>query len=181
MRNVVAHSPKQIFFFDWTKLVSLILIGGYLFYCMTHTDRWHIIDGANTVFHEAGHLILRFMGIFVGVLGGTLFQLAVPITCFISAWWGLKRFEASIIAIWIGQNLVNISVYMDDAIGRNLQLLGGDYSIHDWYYLFTHTNLLEKSHQIATVVHGLGFLVAIAGVLYALYYAAFDEGSVIVE
>jgi hypothetical protein len=49
----------------------------------------------NLVFHEAGHLLMLPFGQFMSVLGGSLFQLLVPLMCagaFVFAFFGLVAF-----------------------------------------------------------------------------------------
>src|SRR6185503_5165424 len=38
-----------------------------------------ILSSPNLVFHEAGHVLLGFFGRFIAVLGGSLFQFALPL------------------------------------------------------------------------------------------------------
>ena len=59
------------------KLLALLLLPYGLW--LSFAYQYHFVDGANLLFHEAGHLILRPFGDWLQFLGGTLGQLAFPI------------------------------------------------------------------------------------------------------
>ena len=40
-----------------------------------------ILDGANLIFHEAGHILFLFFGESLQALGGSLIQVAIPALC----------------------------------------------------------------------------------------------------
>jgi hypothetical protein len=67
-------------------------------------------------FHEAGHVLLSPLGRFVTVLGGSLFQMAVPLVCAVAL---LTRtsdpFGASVATWWAGQSLMDLAPYIADA------------------------------------------------------------------
>lgn len=106
----------------------------------------------NLIFHEAGHVILGIFGRFVGVLGGSLFQFALPL---IIAGAFLRQgdaFAAAVCAWWAGQNLLDVAPYIADARTLQLVLLGGrtgaEVEGHDWEYLLTQMNLLHMDRTI---------------------------------
>jgi len=55
-------------------------------------------------------------------------------------------------AIWLIQNMINVSVYMADARARVLPLLGGNKVRHDWTYLFNQMGVLDKDVLISQMV-----------------------------
>jgi len=117
------------------------------------------------IFHEAGHIIFSFLGEFIHILGGTLMQLIVPGSIVI--YFVLRKlfFSASVVLFWFGQNLIDISIYMQDAIPQQMPLLG---DIHDWAYLFGKFGLLKQSWFIGDSVAFLGVLVVSVSVIAAL-------------
>jgi len=75
-----------------------------------------------------------------------------------------KKLGTQISFVWLGQNLMNISVYVADAQERNLPLLGGNKVYHDWHFILGRTGLLEYDNLIGTIFYLTGivfFLVAL--------------------
>ena len=120
-------------------------------------------------FHEAGHVLLAPFGHFLSVLGGSLFQVAIPLGC--GAAFLLKNrdpYAASIMLWWAGQSLMDLAPYVADARALRLPLLGGatgaEVEGHDWEYLLTALGLLE--HDVA--LGKLSFLLGALAMLTAL-------------
>ncbi len=55
-----------------------------------------------------------------------------------------KKFGTQIFLVWLGENLMNISVYAADARTQKLPLLGGNKVYHDWTWLLSQTGMLEQ-------------------------------------
>jgi hypothetical protein len=127
------------------------------------------------VVHEAGHLMFGFLGQFISVLGGTLAQLFIPITCILLSFRKRQWVNLSIFLFWLGQSLVQISRYAWDARTQELKLFspglmfGGPAPLHDWHYLLDKTGLLWADHIIGGIIFtgGLFALLASAGLLFA--------------
>jgi hypothetical protein len=79
----------------------------------------------NLVFHEAGHVILGVFGRFISVLGGSLFQFAVPLILAGAFLRQQDAFAAAVCTWWAGQNLLDVAPYIADARALQLVLLGG--------------------------------------------------------
>jgi hypothetical protein len=118
------------------------------------------------VFHEAGHVILVPFGRFMSVLGGSLFQVLVPVICAVAFLRQDNRFGAAVCAWWAGQNLVDVAPYIADARRLQLVLLGGftgaEVEGHDWEYLLGTLGWLH--HDVAM---GRGAYVAGTAVMLA--------------
>jgi len=102
----------------------------------------------------------------VHYLGGTLGQLAVP--ALLAAYFLLigqaSPLGAAVCAWWLGENLVNVSVYMADARDLALPLVGG--GDHDWNELFYRFGLLGETS--VRVVSGGTLCAGIAMMLLGL-------------
>ncbi len=132
----------------------------------------------NLPFHEAGHLIFSPLGRVIHSLGGTLGQLLMPLTCLLTLLWKEKdTYGAAVCLWWLGENLLDIAPYIDDARRLSLPLLGGNvgqfspYGFHDWEFILTETGLLAHDHAIAGGVKAMGIvlmMVAIAWGTHAL-------------
>ena len=152
---------------DLTKLFFLMIISFYFIYCLNYSS-WHLIDSVDLIIHEAGHWIFIIFGEFVQVLGGSLNQLIIPLI-FVGYFIIKKDFySASILFIWFGYSLINVSVYIADAYYMRLPLLGGDGVIHDWNYILSSINLLRFYNSIANVVKAIGIFSIIIGILGGL-------------
>ena len=129
---------------------------------------YHFIDHVNLIFHEAGHLIFNW-GETMHFLGGTLMQLLIPAVFGLYFLFRLEKFEAAVMLLWFGENLLNVARYMADAITMQLPLLGG--GIHDWNWLFVHWGVLVKTDAIAQTTHGIGSGCVLLALLLIQRYA----------
>jgi len=107
------------------------------------------------VFHEAGHVIFGLAGSeFLRVAGGTLGQLLMPLVLVIAfRFTNRDAFGAALSAWLLGVSLADCAPYINDARSLALVLLGGhtgrEVEGHDWEYLLTQLNLLNKDVTIA--------------------------------
>lgn len=151
-----------------TKLgVAIFSTLYFLYYLHTATD-WHFLDNLNLIIHEAGHPIFGIFGSFIGVLGGSLFQVLVPAVFVYYFYRRLEYFSASILLFWLGQNLVNVSIYARDAVDMNLPLLGGDAVEHDWNTILGQLGLLNQTALIANGIYAVGVGIIILGIISSL-------------
>lgn len=102
------------------------------------------LHNANLPFHEFGHVLFLPLGRFMSILGGSLFQVLMPLGLMLA--FTLQRrdnFAASLMLWWSGQNFIDISPYIADAPYRSIPLIRGlgEY-YHDW------GNLLSMSHSM---------------------------------
>ena len=130
------------------------------------------IHGPLLVFHEAGHVIFRPFGEWMGVFGGTLGQLLMPaLLCGALLWKNRDPFGASF-GLWlVGVSVLDVAPYMYDALVPQLTLLGGgtgNDSFHDWIWLFDSLHQLAHARRIGALTHALG----VGIVLLALAWGA---------
>lgn len=123
----------------------------------------------NLIFHEAGHIIFMPFGRFMTILGGSLFQLIMPLIVMFSFLIKNRNpFGASVGLWWTGQSLMDLAPYIDDAIDQKLILLGGRTGAdapgnHDWGNIFIELGNLERHREIATYADSGGtFLMLLA-------------------
>ena len=123
------------------------------------------------IFHEAGHLIFSPLGQFMSVLGGSLTQVLIPVTCAIAFIRQEQPFGAAICVWWAGQNLVDLAPYIADARALQLPLLGGrtgaEVEGHDWEFILTRLRITHLDHAIGRTAHAIGMLVMIASLAFA--------------
>lgn len=121
----------------------------------------------NLPFHEAGHLIFSPFGRFIGASGGSLMQLLVPLICLLTFLIKTRdTFAASVALWWLGESLIDLAPYINDARDLKLILLGGvtgrdvaDY--HDWEFILRNLGMLKCDHFLAHAAHILGAILMI--------------------
>ena len=158
-----AWDAKRVF-----RALLLALLGWWTLRLAARATGWVFVDFVNLAFHEAGHVFLRPFGHIVHVLGGTIFQVGIPA---LLIWYFVARrsdaFASACCLWWVGENLVNVSVYMADARDLMLPLVGG--GEHDWNELFFRFGVLtEPSVQaISAGTRAAGVLVMLLGLAWA--------------
>jgi hypothetical protein len=116
-----------------------------------------------------------FFGEFIHILMGSGFQVALPLFISLYFFYHRQNISGALCLQWVGQNLLNVSIYAGDSIKMQLPLLGGDSVIHDWNYLLTTLNVLKYTDQIAAAIYTLGTITIFVGTMLALYYAWFSD------
>jgi hypothetical protein len=127
----------------------------------------------NLIFHEAGHVIFSPFGRFMTVLGGSLFQILVPLICAISfAYQYEDRFAAAVCTWWAGQNVVDVAPYIADARKLQLTLIGGrtgaEVEGHDWEYLLMSIGWLHLDERLGRAALVAGTLVMVGAIVWAV-------------
>ena len=114
-----------------------------------------VLDGANLIFHEAGHVLFLFFGEFLQILGGSLMQVVIPSTCTVYFWLHEQRSSSAVTLFWTGESITNVAIYVADARRMELPLIGGD---HDWNYLLGRLGLLNQAESLGRFVFFLGVI-----------------------
>ena len=119
--------------------------------------------------HEARHVYIMPFGEFMTILGGSFFQVALPLG--IGAAFALKNrdnFGAAICLCWAGSSLLDLAPYVYDAVQPQLIMLGGhtgEDGPHDWIYLLERLGQLQRAHGWGFFTHKLGAIVLLAGLV----------------
>ena len=122
------------------------------------------------LFHEAGHVLFAPFGEVLGVAGGTLGQLLMPLACAIAMHRRADNFGAAICAMWVGMSLMDASVYAYDAYDPVLPLIGGGTgadAFHDFVFLFDRFGQLPHARGWARAMNALGALALFASMAWA--------------
>lgn len=154
-------SIRRIDWEQWTITIALIPACAYFLLVDFQAGGWAgapwlLFHSLDLIVHEAGHFFFRFFGETMMTAGGSLLQILLPA---IVAWsalsWG-SRGGFQLGMFWLGQSLVDVSVYAADAYARQLPLIGGLSSDHhDWYNLLAPIGWLEHAEAV-----GFAFVVA---------------------
>jgi len=160
----------------------VLLLFGWGIIGALHYEVFLPLHAVNLMFHECGHL---FFGIFgndtLTVLGGSLMQLAIP--CLVTGYFLMKRelFSGAITFFWVGQNFLDIAVYVKDARALALPLVSiGDGAVgngHDWNYLLSHWGVLPYDIEIAKGLLTIGWLFFFLSLALGLYMSDLSDGT----
>lgn len=167
---------------SYPKLVLAALFSIYFLWIAFKPMEGSFLDIVDLPIHETGHLIFRIFGEFMMVAGGSLFQVIVPLIYVGYFVWNEKPYSASIVLFWVGQSLINVYIYADDAVRMQLVLTSGmtgsEGSFHDWNYMLTALGLIKSTPAVAGLIRVLGTLTIVAAIVGSVYYSLFsvDEG-----
>ncbi|MES2626862.1 MAG: TFIIB-type zinc ribbon-containing protein [Pseudomonadota bacterium] len=155
------HGLIYVFFVIW----GLRFIFGGIDWITVGGSFLHLV---NLPFHEYGHVMFSPFGTFMMFLGGSLFQIMLPMFP-LFAFMVMQRdnFAASIMLWWVGQNFIDVSVYIADAPLRALPLINGngDGENHDWWNLLNMTNSLDSAGTYANLCFLIGvFIILLSNV-----------------
>ena len=121
--------------------------------------------------HEAGHVLFMPFGQWLTILGGSLFQLALPggiAVAFI--WKNRDNFGAAIGLWWTSVSLIDLAPYIYDALRPQLILLGGSVGEdgpHDWIYLLDSVHQRSNAQHWGALAHTLGGLIMLVALSWA--------------
>lgn len=146
----------SIYFFragiDWEKIGSSFL------------------HNVNLPFHEFGHIFFRAFGENMMILGGSLFQILMPLCItLLFVYRQREPFGGSITLWWCGQNWVDLAPYIDDAPYRSLPLTTGNESGHDWGNLLTQWNALDQANHLALLSRRIGILIMLIALAWGAW------------
>jgi hypothetical protein len=157
------------------KLVFAILLSSYFLWIAYDPMQGSFLDNVDLPIHETGHLIFRIFGEFMGVAGGSLFQVIFPAVFVGYFIWQRSYYSAAIVLLWVGQSILNVWVYAADAVVMRLVLTSGftgsEGSFHDWNYLLTATGLIGSTKTVAGIIRFIGTVIIIIAGASAMYFS----------
>ena len=170
---------------DFWKIFSpwigtIILIPIVVFYTL-NGGNFTFIDYINLLIHEGGHGVFIIFGKFIYTLGGTLMQIIIPGMFVFFYLLKKKKFLAQLFLIWLGENLINISVYAADAQVRKLPLLGGNKVYHDWNWILGEIGILEYDYVIGYFFFGLGIIMFILALMIPLFLKEHEHANIVLD
>lgn len=177
LRNRLLEVPEQVdslAFWGRVGLFAAFFVWGWSF-ILGGID-WRSIGGSflhnvNLPFHEFGHVLFSPFGRFMMILGGSLFQVLMPLGLMLA--FIIQRrdtFAASIMLWWSAQNFIDVSPYIADAPNRAIPLIRGmseDY--HDWGNLLSMTGTLNSAVTYASLSFGIGVILMLLSFCWSGY------------
>ena len=155
----------------WDELkrwVPSIIITPIAIYWCVNRGNYGLMDNIDLVIHEAGHVFFSLFGKFIYTLGGTLMQVIIPLIIAGFFFRNSYRTGVQFALLWLGQNIINISVYVADARSQKLPLLGGNKVYHDWNYMLNAIGLLNFDQIIGYIFFGIAIAVFFISVFMPL-------------
>lgn len=150
----------------------------FVIYYTINKGQFTFIDYINLLIHEGGHGVFKIFGKFIYTLGGTLMQIIIPSMFIIYYLIKKKKFGTQIFLVWLGENLINISVYAADARAQKLPLLGGNKVYHDWTRLLSQTGLLEQDQLVGEIFYGTGILIFLIALLLPFFLRETEQANI---
>ena len=179
LRSRLRHIPEHL---DNTRLYGLaglwllLCIWGFRLYAMDYRDaeiNSSFMHNIVLPIHEAGHVLFMPFGEFMTILGGSVFQILLPLICAGTLLWANRdSFGAGIGVWWAGVSIIDVAPYIYDAKEPQLILLGGhtgEDGPHDWIYLLEVLGRLQQSQNYGTFAHTLGLLVMLSGLAWSAH------------
>ncbi|MET0355672.1 MAG: hypothetical protein ABW044_02785 [Cellvibrio sp.] len=176
-RQFIFYVPENIDPISfWARAITLAAFALWGFYFISAGVDWEkigssFLHNANLAFHEFGHIFFSPFGHFMTILGGSLFQILMPLG--LMGVFMIKQrdnFAASITLWWCGQNFIDVAPYIDDAKYRALPLVGGGgEESHDWGNLLTMMNALESTHKISHACFYIGCAIIMVALLWGFH------------
>ena len=115
--------------------------------------------------HEFGHLFWSFLGQFMGVAGGTLNQVLIPVLAGVLLYSHRDYFGLTAAGAWLASSLAHMARYIADARAGDLDLVSfGEDAIHDWTWMLGRFGVLQHDLAIAGLVRDLSGLVLLLSV-----------------
>ena len=160
----------------WGRAITWCALLAWALYFSSHGVDWEIIGGSflhNIIlpFHEFGHVLFMPFGNFMMILGGSLFQVLMPL-CLVFAftYYQEDNFGASVMLWWCGQSFVDVSPYIRDGLYRALPLVGGGgEESHDWGNLLTMMNAVQRAPHYGNISFGIGCVIMFLGLGWGAY------------
>jgi len=149
--------------------------GLFWLHALTSESGFLLLDYANLAVHEAGHVIFSLFGLGLGVWGGTLLQLLMPLAFANHFARRGETLGTAFGAFWAGENGLNIARYIADARAQALPLVGG--GEHDWNFILGRLGLLEADTKIAAAVRVAGWAAMILAVVWVVLRSKKDAAA----
>lgn len=154
---------------SYPKLIFAGVLTIYFLWITYNPLAGSFLDMVDLPIHETGHFVFAPFGEFMGFAGGSLFQIIFP-AIFVGYFvWKQSYFSAAIVLFWVGQSILNVFVYAQDAVTMLLPLVGG--GIHDWNWMLERLGWLDYTKSIAGMIRLVGTFTIFVAAILSVYFA----------
>jgi len=154
---------------SYPKLIFAAILTIYFLWIAYDPLGGSFLDLVDLGIHETGHFVFMPFGEFMGFAGGSLFQIIMPATFVGYFIWKQSYYSAAIVLFWVGQSILNVFVYAQDAVTMLLPLVGG--GIHDWNWMLERLGMLSYTKSIAGMIRLVGTFTIFVGAILSIYFA----------
>lgn len=134
-----------------------------------HFQTWWFIQNVNLIFHEAGHILLLPFPHFITLIGGSLFEIGIPLSVTLYFIATQRMFSAACASWWLTTACLSVAIYAADAQERALPLITKNIDHHDWFNILDILHLLKYDNLFGAFFWWLGIAASIL-MLAALYH-----------
>jgi hypothetical protein len=179
VKELLFHVPEQVdpaFVYGRAILLAAIALYGAKLALMD-VPSWEmassLIHLPMVPIHEFGHVLFRPFGEFMTLLGGSLFQVLLPLV-FGGIFLARNRdpFAASVMLWWAAVAVMDVAPYIYDAAQPQHVLLTGrtgDTGAHDFIDVLGDFGLLHKAHPIGRGVHAFGVVAMLSALVWSAW------------
>lgn len=130
--------------------------------------------------HEAGHTFFGIFGIrFITILGGSLFQILLPLAIVAFCWVNQKNIGMQFSLVLLGYSWMDVAAYAADGGAAQLPLIGGlGQESHDWHNLLTQMDALEYDITIGVVFMIIGIICYLWCLLVPIFHKRYEEVTI---
>lgn len=151
----------------WWRLPLFVVLASQVLKPLREQGDWTLFSGIIFGAHEFGHLFFAFGGEWLGVAGGSLMQLLVPIGALALVWRSRDWFGVAVVGLFLATSLAELSWYVADARTEMLDLVSfsPEGGIHDWNYLLGEAGMLKSDLRIARMLRFVAWVLLIGSSL----------------
>ncbi|MCC7003204.1 MAG: hypothetical protein IT357_13685 [Gemmatimonadaceae bacterium] len=151
----------------WWRLPLFVVLASQVLKPLREQGDWTLFSGIIFGAHEFGHLFFAIGGEWLGVAGGSLMQILVPIGALALVWKSRDWFGVAVVGLFLATSFAELSWYVADARTEMLDLVSfsPEGGIHDWNYLLGEAGLLKSDLRIARLLRFIAWVLLIASSL----------------
>ncbi len=153
----------------WWRLPMFLVLAFQVFAPLRSQGETTLFSGVIFGAHEFGHLFWMFFGEWMGVAGGSLTQLLIPVGAAVVVLRGRDWFGVAVCGVFLAASLADLSWYIGDARSEQLDLVSfsPDGAIHDWNYLLGSAGMLKLDLRLASFTRGIAWMVLLVSTVMA--------------
>lgn len=136
-----------------------------------------LTDNFLLITHEAGHTFFSIFGSrTITVLGGSLFEILLPVIIFAYTWYNRKKIGMQFSLYLVGFAFLQVAYYAADAGARELPLIGGlSKESHDWSNLLSWWNILDHDITVGVILAAIAVICFVAALLVPAFFKTYEE------
>ncbi len=153
----------------WWRAPLFALLALQVLRPLREQGEWTLFSGIIFGAHELGHLFWMPFGEWMGIAGGSLTQLLVPIGAAAVVWRGKDWFGVAVCGLFLATSLAELSWYIADARTEMLDLVSfsEEGAVHDWNYLLGNAGLLRSDLAFARFTRFVSWIVLLGSTALA--------------